>query len=31
MEWAGLHQEELMQDWDLANRHAELNKIAPLR
>jgi hypothetical protein len=30
MEWASLHQEELMQDWDLARRQAELNKIAPL-
>ena len=30
MEWASLHQEELMQDWDLARQQAELNKIAPL-
>jgi hypothetical protein len=30
MEWASLHQDELMQDWELARQHAELKKIAPL-
>jgi|GEM_PF-6298201 len=30
MEWASLQQEELTQDWGLARRQAELNKIAPL-
>jgi hypothetical protein len=30
MEWAGLHQNELMQDWELARQQAELKKIAPL-
>ena len=30
MEWASLHQHELMQDWELARQQAELKKIAPL-
>ncbi len=30
MEWASLHQNELMQDWELARQQAELRKIAPL-
>ena len=30
MEWASLHQAELMQDWELARQQVELNKIAPL-
>ena len=30
MEWASLHQSELMQDWELARQQAELKKIAPL-
>lgn len=30
MEWAASHQDELMEDWELARRHAELKRIAPL-
>ena len=30
MEWASLHQDELMQDWELARQQAELKRIAPL-
>ncbi len=30
MEWAALHRAELLEDWDLARRQAELKKIAPL-
>lgn len=29
-EWASIHQEELMTDWELARQHAEINRIAPL-
>ena len=30
MEWAVLHQTELMENWDLARQHASLKGIAPL-
>jgi hypothetical protein len=30
MEWASLHQDELLADWELARQQAPLNKIAPL-
>lgn len=30
MEWASMHRQELMEDWELARSRAELNKIAPL-
>ena len=30
LEWAALHQEELLADWDLARSHQTLLKIAPL-
>lgn len=30
MEWASLHQDELMADWHLARQQAELKRIAPL-
>lgn len=30
MEWAALHQAELLADWDLARQNAPLNNIAPL-
>lgn len=30
MEWASLHQKELLEDWELARNRVELNKIAPL-
>jgi hypothetical protein len=30
MEWATIHQEELMNDWDLAEKLKSLEKIAPL-
>lgn len=30
MEWASLHRQELLEDWELARNRAELNKIAPL-
>jgi hypothetical protein len=29
-EWAVLHQSELMEDWNLARKEAELKPIAPL-
>lgn len=28
--WTVIHQDELMQNWELAKDHAPLNKIAPL-
>lgn len=28
--WAVIHQDELMQNWELAKDHVSLNKIAPL-
>lgn len=28
--WAVIHQDELMQNWELAKDHESLNKIAPL-
>jgi hypothetical protein len=30
MEWAAIHQTELMEDWAFARSEAELNPIAPL-
>lgn len=30
LEWAFLHREELMEDWDLARREGTLKKIDPL-
>jgi len=30
IEWASHHQEELLQNWDLARKNQPLNKIAPL-
>ncbi len=30
IEWASLHQEELLQNWELARQNQRLNKIAPL-
>jgi len=30
MEWAAQHQDELMEDWALAERHGELKPIEPL-
>ena len=30
LEWATLHQGDLMADWELARRQAPLNKIEPL-
>jgi hypothetical protein len=30
MEWATIHQDELMADWLLARQQAELKRIAPL-
>jgi len=30
LEWAFEHRDELMEDWKLAERHEELNKIDPL-
>lgn len=30
LEWAALHQAELVADWDLARQQAPLNKIDPL-
>jgi hypothetical protein len=29
-EWAGLHQQELFEDWEPAKKHAPLKKIPPL-
>ena len=30
IEWAIQHQDELLNDWELARQDAELNRIAPL-
>ena len=30
VEWAALHQRELLEDWELARQQAPLNKIKPL-
>ena len=30
LEWAEIHKDELLKDWELAEKHEELNKIAPL-
>jgi phosphomannomutase len=30
IEWASQHQEELLQNWELARQNQRLNKIAPL-
>jgi hypothetical protein len=30
MEWAALHRQELMEDWELARQQIELKRIAPL-
>ena len=30
MEWAALHRQELMDDWELARQNATLKKISPL-
>lgn len=30
IEWATLHQKELLEDWDLARASQELHKISPL-
>jgi hypothetical protein len=30
IEWAALHRAELLADWELARKHAELKQIAPL-
>jgi hypothetical protein len=30
LEWAGLHHQELREDWNLAMQRAPLNSIAPL-
>ena len=30
MEWASKYQDELMEDWELAEMQAELKKIPPL-
>ena len=30
LEWAQMHQDELMTDWELARQQAPLNKIDPL-
>ena len=30
MEWAALHRQELMEDWELARQDATLKKIPPL-
>ena len=31
VEWASLHQEELMENWEPAGRHGDLKPIDPLR
>jgi hypothetical protein len=31
MEWADMHREELMHDWELARQKMDLNSIEPLR
>ena len=30
IEWAKAHKKELLEDWELAGKHAQLNQIAPL-
>ncbi len=30
MEWAALHRDELMENWELARQQTELRRIAPL-
>lgn len=30
MEWAAMHRDELLEDWELARRRSELKKISPL-
>ena len=30
VEWASLHQDELLENWELARQQAQLNRIAPL-
>ncbi|MCU0915364.1 MAG: DUF4160 domain-containing protein [Planctomycetes bacterium] len=30
LEWYGLHKEDLLEDWNLAERHQPLNRIPPL-
>lgn len=30
IEWAALHQSELLENWELARQNAQLNKIEPL-
>ncbi len=30
MEWASMHQDQLLEDWDLARRNAALKPIEPL-
>lgn len=30
LDWAELHQAELLEDWDLCQRHLQPNKIEPL-
>ena len=30
MEWYALHKDELLEDWQLAERHEPLNQISPL-
>jgi hypothetical protein len=30
MEWAAMHRNELMEDWELARNRSELKKISPL-
>jgi hypothetical protein len=29
-EWAALHRDELLEDWDLARQQAQMKRIAPL-
>jgi hypothetical protein len=30
LEWYGTYKDQLLEDWQLAERHAQLNKIPPL-
>ena len=30
LEWTALHKDELLSDWELAEKHCQLNKIEPL-
>ena len=30
LEWYLIHKEDLLEDWELAKKHADLKKIAPL-